>query len=1397
MKMKFIHIALISTILLLCSYGAAFGATGNNKIKYTCAEFQEAVDAATGAWATLGTTDSVIEITNTGTITLNKNVYLNCPLAINQGLTVTIKTKSGGGTRQITYNGAGETTADGTNSLIRVRTGATLKIIGNNHDERIYISGGAKWTAEPPSDTMLNENSLTPVSGCRELAHGIIYSIGTLELTLVNLRDVYNPYDNGFGGAITIANNDGCGKTTLSGTYIYRCVGYTGAAMYLRGSDTVTDADATKVTLKEIQTTAKNADTGVTESVTKETLIYFCKTTTGSGMIRTNGNTDCSLLMQNTIIRYCYSSEYAGAMHWNAAGTPKTICTMKGCHFHRNIGHGKGGALFMESSFKFEEAAQTTRIGHNEVRGNNSYGGGMCVNAYNGGAYDTATNYVYTFDSNVVFQENSSTTNGGGLAFTFGAGSIPEGSTVNIKFTGAQFTKNTASSDGGGIYIWRASNATQYTMKTQLNSGTVQNNTANIGGGVYINNIDVEAEDSNDVFTVNNNTSTSQGGGMYIYTSDVTFNNIKITNNTSTTAFGGGVYARMCKVNINNATITGNKAKTEGGGIQINNDGAKNNVTNITKGTFSNNVSTTNGGGLYAKYGTVNIGTATFSGNTAANGGGVYSNESTINITSTAKFQNNNATTTAEITDGSGGGGGIFVFKGNLNMSGAATFTGNTSTECGGGFYVDNGNLNITSSTAANISSNTSSLAGAGFFVRLGNVDIENATISNNTASTHGGGFYILGNDDGTKGIVTIETVTLEGNKANYVNNTGNGGAIYLSKGGLNITKSAIINNNKANGYGGGIYATGGNVIITDAELESNTATTSGGGIYATNGDVTITNATLTGNSANNGGGIYTLGNGTLGNVTITNATFNQNKATSGSGGGLFVNTGDLKILTLASFNSNTATTSGGAMYATGGHITIANAEMQSNTATASGGGIYATGGDVAITNATLTGNSSATGGGIFVNDGNISISSNAIIKSNKATSTAGGGLCATDGDISIANADISSNSAVTSGGGIHLEGGTLTITKGTISSNTAGTYGGGLHAESNTAKNITLAGGGVFTNNVATTCGGGISVSGPITLNTSGSIQSNSAKNGGGIYLTGGATMNFYEGMICNNQATGTSGTGFTTAYNKTASQVYGVGGGVFIEENSKLFFDIGSTTLGLYGNTATMAADDIFANGNGTAVEIPQVETMVLSGFDVPTSRLLWAEDYMAGDTGYANGTKIINNWDELDDKFSYVTRYKVAQSVLALRELAFSASSLTLPREDSEAYPPGPGRYVCLTLGYNNMSIKITKEGLKEGECAIFTYTRSGDVEPMGRIVLTGMGESVPVSKMIVLSEGTWIIAETGWGYTYNVSPISITRTISASSSDQDKTFTFTNTKRSSVPAHSEMNVLNIMK
>ncbi len=1386
MMKKILHIALLSAILLLGSYGTAWGAKDSKSVNKTIAEIKTIFDTATGT-VTLGEAGKVWTITDKGTITLTQHVNLLGPIAINVDVTIV---PSKGSSRNIIYKGSGETDTDGSpvNSMFRVRTGAKLTIKGNNNDERVYLCGGeyANWTNPPADETKLTATSLTPKAAFKSLDHGAIYSIGTLVLELVSIRDVYNGGSSGgsYGGAITIANNASSGPTTLSGVQIYRCVAPTGAAIFMVGADVVVDAEKTKVSLLKKNTTGTVNGVANT-SVVKETLIYNCKTTSGSGMIRTNGHTDASLYMDGAIIRYCYSSSYGGAIHWNAAGTANTICQMRGCHFHNNVANGSGGALFMESSFEFltdNTTGNKTRFQYND---STSYGGGVCVNSYSGGAHGV-TDYEYIFGNNVMFRRNNGN-HGGGLAFTFKQGTIANGSTVTVKIDGAEFTENVSKRYGGGIYLDKDDAATQYTMSTKFISGTVSGNTANdVGGGLYIRNIELKSDNSANDFTVDSNTSTNQGGGLYVMSADITFNNIKITNNKSLNEFSGGLYARNSNVTIENADVSGNQAAKSGGGMRINNGseddqdkGIANKVVTINNGTFNDNVSGTYGGAIYidggkvninkgefsgntatndggAVYadsksfnpGIVNIGTATFSGNTARNGGGVYVNgatyEATMNINSTASFTNNHATVTEDIADGVGGGGGIFVNKGNLNISGAATFTDNTSTKRGAGFYVDKGNLYITSETAANISSNESNLAGAGFFVRLGNVNIKNATISNNRAASHGGGFYVIGSDDGTKGLVTIDEVRLEGNQANYNNNTGKGGAICLEKGGLTITKSATLRENSATGFGGGIYATNANV-----EIEA---------------------ASLTSNSAPNGGGIYTQGDGTLGNISITNATFDQNHATAGSGGGVYVNTADLNIKTLASFTGNTSTVSGGAMYATGGNVEITTASLLSNQA--------------------------ANGGGMYVDNGNINITSKATITTNTATTAAGGGVYLASGDIVIADADISGNTASTKGGGICLNGGTITITKGDIKNNTAGTFGGGLHAESDSAKTITLAGGGVFSNNEAETCGGGISVSGPITFNTSGTIESNSAKNGGGIYLTGGATMNFNEGMIRYNRATGTTGSAFTTANLKTANQVYGVGGGVFVEQNSNLLFKIGSTTFGLYGNTATMAADDIFANGDGTTVQIPQVDAMTLNDFNVTTSRLLWAEDYMNGDTGYENGMKIIPDWDNLPDKFEQVLRYKGAQSILALRELVFTGTSLTLPRAVGATYPPGPANYVCLTLGYNNTSVKITRTGLKAGESAIFTYTRAGDSEPMGRIVLTGVGEDVPVSKWVVLSDGTWIIAENSWSYTYNVTAPSITRTITVSSTEQERTFTFASAKESA-PAHDEKKTVNALK
>lgn len=1452
---KILHIAIISLLLAIGSCHTAWGWSTVN-VAYTDLP-------SSGNWGTAGKTTN---ITGSGTINLTGNINILGPMAIQNG-TITITNKDVNKDIQITWKGTcGTGDANEEKSMFRIRTGNTLKIIG--HDGyRIYIDGGATWDRTnglyleneeaAAAGQYLTPDYFKPASGCKILYSGLIHSFGTLQLDYVNLRNTYTT-DTSHAAAITVENNASSGTTKLNYVHFYRLVAALAPAIFLRGSATVADENTTKVTM-----------TGGS--------IRCCRSqgAEGTSPIRTNAVTDSSLLLKSVSIFCNYSAGGGGAIQWNASGGKNkgTKLSLDGCKIYRNTSVGRGGGLFIESSFEFIN--NVTQIYENKAGG---MGGGVYVNAYNGTSLTSAFDFVFNLNNKVSITNNTSSDVGGGASIDFDDGAIASGSTVTINIDGTTITGNKAN-HGGGVYIRYNAVNKLYTFTCKLGNSTISNNTANLdGGGIYMTGASINSTGSGTTTISGNKALDGRGGGIYLYNGNLAQANLTVTNNSSANKtsrenvsyYGGGIYQVNGNFTCSGAvTITGNSTWGRGGGFYVN-SGTVTFSSTTAVADISGNTSTDRGGGFYVNDGNVNMQQASIRNNVTKSDGGGFA---IGNDLSTGVVTFNGAVTIDSNTATESGqdGGGIWTSNGNLIFKGGATITNNQAANSGGGIfstaggsitfnntatltgnkalagrgggiYVSGGN--ITMSSTATISTNTAVTMGGGLYAANGDVTIANATLTSNSANA-GGGIYTSGN--GTLGNITITNATFDQNKALATH----GGGIYLTSGNLNITKKAIFTNNTAHttaGVGGGMYATGGEVIIADAELtknsayngggiyasigsvtitnatfdqntttnhggglyvnqsniniktdatfSGNTATNLGGGIYATKADITIADAELTSNTAKNGGGIYTVGDGTLGNINITNATFGQNKATAGSGGGVYVNNANLDIKTLASFTSNTATVSGGGIYATTGAVTIKNANIESNTATTSGGGIYATGGDVTITTATLSSNQAADGGGMYVNNGNINITSKATITSNTATTAAGGGIYAASGGITIADADISGNNATTKGGGICLNGGTLTITKGDIKNNTAGTFGGGLHAESASAKTITLAGDGVFSSNTATTCGGGISVSGPITFNTSGTIESNSAKNGGGIYLTGGATMNFNEGMIRYNRATGTTGSAFTTAYQKTASQVYGVGGGVFVEESSRLLFNIGSTSFGLYGNSAEIAADDIFANGNSTTVQIPQVDAMVLNDFNVTTSRLLWAEDYVTGDTGYANGTKIINNWDALDDKFAHVIRYRAAQSILALRELVFTSSSLTLPRAIDAAYPPGPANYVCLTLGFNNMSVKITRTGLKMGESAIYTYTRSGDSEPMGRVVLTGMGESVPVSKLVVLSEGTWIIAENSWTYSYNVTAPSITRTISAASTDQERTFTFASAKES-VPPHDEGNTVNSLK
>ena len=122
----------------------------------------------------------------------------------------------------------------------------------------------------------------------------------------------------------------------------------------------------------------------------------------------------------------------------------------------------------------------------------------------------------------------------------------------------------------------------------------------------------------------------------------------------------------------------------------------------------------------------------------------------------------------------------------------------------------------------------------------------------------------------------------------------------------------------------------------------------------------------------------------------------------------------------------------------------------------------------------------------------------------------------------------------------------------------------------------------------------------------------------------------------------------------------------------------------LGVYGNLAAYGADDIFANGNGTSIDLPDISQMQLSGFDVPTDELYWVEDYPTKDTEYNQGTNI-NTSDTATDELP--ERYRDA--INALHQV------YTIPGGQSLKC------YTCLALGYELIFITIQKAGLENGD------------------------------------------------------------------------------------------------
>ena len=230
----------------------------------------------------------------------------------------------------------------------------------------------------------------------------------------------------------------------------------------------------------------------------------------------------------------------------------------------------------------------------------------------------------------------------------------------------------------------------------------------------------------------------------------------------------------------------------------------------------------TPGGGIYVDNGTVNIQGGVIAANRGSSGGGIFFQNGTLNISGGAVTGN-------EVINGNAdNGGGIFFQNGTLNLSGGYVTNNYKECDCdqceddvnnthgGGGIAL--ANSSVMNMTGGYVTGNYSGLAGGGIYAGFHSHNVKftmsGGTIASNCAERgEGGGLRIAG---GTNGVIRATgKVYITNNKTNSDDDWGGGGIFVQESGNLTIM-DALITNNSAEGFGGGVGAcpTGKTLIV-------------------------------------------------------------------------------------------------------------------------------------------------------------------------------------------------------------------------------------------------------------------------------------------------------------------------------------------------------------------------------------------------------------------------------------------------------------------------------------------------------------------------------------------------------------------------------------------------------
>lgn len=392
----------------------------------------------------------------------------------------------------------------------------------------------------------------------------------------------------------------------------------------------------------------------------------------------------------------------------------------------------------------------------------------------------------------------------------------------------------------------------------------------------------------------------------------------------------------------------------------------------------------------------------------------------------------------------------------------------------------------------------------------------------------------------------------------------------------LTLTTSGLA----AGQRGGGIENTG-QLFVDDVHFVDNRATNGGAiashQVSALNPALlTIVDSEFRDNSAQNGGAISLFDSAT---TEISNTLF-ENNSVVGDGGALRTSESALRVDGNSRFVRNSAGGSGGALAVRGvGNTVFDTVAFEENTAGNYGGALTSwRGAIISFENATLSQNQANRSGGALSLIGNsvVDISASAFV-SNSALQD-GGAIRSNDATVDIVDGTFSNNEAIAgSGGAVHSDRSTLTVESSDFQNNSAQIYGGGIRAQ-NTV--LTIGTGSLFDGNMAT------------------------AADGGGVSLSGGATVGVVDDVTFTNNFAGSDGGGLSAADDSRATVRNGSrflsnladddGGGLYVslrgaltisdaEIDSNSAVDSGGGVYVSYGSS--MIASDITVNNNAAS--------------------------------------------------------------------------------------------------------------------------------------------------------------------------------------------------------------------